>query len=569
MSDIQEFPILRSTTGSSKDETQKLFDGFLRFGERFSSFGRQLFDIHTDARVCFGYCCLQIQDIPKHVILSFPGEVKTIATGADFGLLVVLEYNSRLYTVWIPEPAHNGTFDISGCFSPSDGDSGYFWEVHAQLRLNVVSAPIHKQHLCHLSYLVIEDPYGVHFNDLKPKFPEERSRYLKSCWFDARIPADVWRYLINGSIYDPRHEAPIGKRFKCQQCAYAWWTYFHFLHQHTKKLFYKVLRDEIAFTVMLDQGVDGGWRHGCWYEDMECHARFLLDGVHLLLSQHDQTGGRHWLSAAECAMDFYLKHMSEELADGSLWFLHDTVEDRRPHHFASRVLGKSDPNSLCLNTHVQALTVLLRLVEYAEVGDRFQPMVGKGLQALKLALQLNGGGFLYKKMMNWIFRQEFRTQTASRWKRCMRPLRVSVYWFLRKQYPRLVQPCGFIERDLSLCFASHGYHVLNLKDLLVLYSQTGFDWLVPCIEGGIKYIQELDVQHWMRRDALFVELPEVLYLYGQLIRPLPIKTSAQVQHALFAVRNGISLDSATYAMMHFLPLKSPRRNVRTTPTCTA
>jgi hypothetical protein len=411
-----------------------------------------------------------------------------------------------------------------------------------------------------LSYLVIDDPSGAHFRDLDPRLPVERKRYLKSCWFDAQVPADVWHYLINGSIYDPRHDNLGQKSVKCQQCAYAWWTYFHFLHHQTQKPVYRLLRDEIAFTVLLDQDVDGGWRHGCWYEEMETHARFFLDGIHLLLSQYEESGQPRWLNAASEAMDGFLKCMGEELADGNLWFLHDTVEDRRRHVFASRALGKLPSNSLCLNTHIQALTVLFRFLKHPEAKEAFRGAAEKGLRALQAALNLNGGGRVYKRLMAWIFRTHFEKEAPTRWKIYTQSFRIHatgrIYWPLRQRYPRLVQPSGFIERDLSLAFASHGYHVLNLKDLLVLYDQTRLNWLVPYIEGGMRYLRGLDWDRWMQRDPLFVELPDVLQLYDRLISSVPQNEVHRVEEALNKVKGGVSLDFATQATLAFS--KEPR-----------
>src|SRR5262249_34899099 len=148
-------------------------------------------------------------------------------------------------------------------------------------------------------------------------------------------PAHLWNYLINGSLYDPRSHKGIDKRFKCQQCAFAWWSYFDFLHRKTGKRVYGLLRDEVAFSVLLDLSAEGEWGHGLWSDEIETHARFHLDGLHLLISQYEKTNNPIWLKAAERGMAFIFDHLTDTLDDGCPWFLHDTLEKKKDHRLRS------------------------------------------------------------------------------------------------------------------------------------------------------------------------------------------------------------------------------------------
>jgi hypothetical protein len=257
-------------------------------------------------------------------------------------------------------------------------------------------------------YIVFEDPQGDIFEELQETNEFERRLYRKSDWFYAKTPADLWKYLINGGLYDPRCENSINKRFKCQQCAFAWWNYFGFLHRKTSKRFYSIMQDEVAFSVLNDMASTGEWGHGYWSDEIETHARFHLDGIHLLISQYKKTSDSVWLQAAEIAMDFVFLNLTDRLDDNSVWFLHDTIEREGKHHFKSTLFGKSPDNSLSINTHVQALTVLYRLNKNVPKKKIYSNMFEKGCRALHLALNHRPAEILYKLMSFWILNTKVR-----------------------------------------------------------------------------------------------------------------------------------------------------------------
>jgi hypothetical protein len=60
------------------------------------------------------------------------------------------------------------------------------------------------------------------------------------------------------------------------------------------------------------------------------------------------------------------------------------------------------------------------------------------------------------------------------------------------------------------------YHVLNLKDLLVLYSQDPQPWLESVINDGMSFASRLDLTAALERSPLFLEHVDVLKLHHRL-----------------------------------------------------
>jgi hypothetical protein len=234
--------------------------------------------------------------------------------------------------------------------------------------------------------------------------------------------------------------------------------------------------------------------------------------------------------------------------------LHDTIENSnksKPLHFKSTIFGKTAGNSLCINTHVQALTVLHRLHVTAPdkriYGDHFEG----GAKALLRVLNHQPAEQLYKPLMFWIFKNlEKRILTNSKWIKRMFFLEFriieKIYWSVCRHFPRLAQPGGFIERDLARTIASDNYHVINLKDLLTLYQQVPFTWLRPFIVDGIIFVRnlvnDLTVINALERSSYYIELLDVLYLYDKLIEQIPSEEINSLKEKIFYQTGGLSLD---------------------------
>ena len=450
---------------------------FRRTALDFTVVSSRISDSHAQygARICYLRVASTGDRTP--LTLSSKGLVTRCLSSADFGSLLSLNHEGTEYTLWLPGFQEQFRFDSRGRIEIATGSYlSCEWAFVPRIELKILQSA-NPGEIAVIPYIILKDPGGVFFDELSSLSDPERRLYRKSDWFYASRPLDIWKYLINGSVYDPRSINGIDKRFKCQQCAFAWWNYFNFLHQTTGKKIYGLLQDEVAYSILLDLSAEGEWGHGFWSDEIETHARFHLDGIHLLISQYEKTDNPIWLEAAERGMGFIFDHLTDRFDDGSPWFLHDTLENKtKKHRFRSTLFGKSPGNSLCINTHVQALTVLYRLGQVAPNPTVYTDHFAKGLVALRRVLDHQPGEFLYRifaKALAQYYRHaapaanpKTRIKNAAK-----RQALVIVYRRLKRLFPRLVFPDGFIDRDLTLSVASDHYHNTNLKDLLTLYRQ--------------------------------------------------------------------------------------------------
>lgn len=524
--------------------------GFERAEQHLNDSHSQLVDIHSKHSVRIYYLQMNSKNARMIARNSDTQTITHIFQGSEYGILLRAIHEEKKYTIWLPAAVGQFSFDKHQRISSFQKSLfSYQWEFYPHIQLSV-SQPGRAGEVTVVPYVVFEDTDGQYFEELSSLNEIEQRLYRKSDWFFARTPSDLWDYLINGSIYDPRSDKIIAKRFKCQQCAYAWWNYFDFLHKQTGKKVYTVMQDEVAFSVLLDMSAEGEWGHGYWSDEIETHARFHLDGLHLLISQYEKTSDLVWLEAAEHGMAFVSEHLTERLDDGSFWFLHDTIEYSGPHHFKSTLFGKTPENSLCINTHVQALTVLNRLL--LAIPDRkvYVEMYDKGCRALRRALDYQPGELFYKPLIFWIVKHKTRNEARSMLAKLINSLEKRllprIYWSMLRQFPRLVQPGGFIERDLTCCFASDRYHVTNLKDFLTLYQQEPLSWLRPYIKDATafvrNFVRDLDVTNALESSPYYIELIDILYLYDKLIEPLPSEEISTVEEKIYQQTGGYSLD---------------------------
>lgn len=511
-------------------------------------------DVHDSLQSSLMYLRISGSDQPSVVRLSTGCSIERTASTAS-GLIVQLLCADKRCLLWFPAAPVWSQLDKQSRIRPLP-EEHYFWNLNDGVELGL---PVIQQSQDVLVPLLVTVADVEAAFDALTKLSECESRlYLKSEWFSAKHPGDLWRYLINGSIYDPRSCPPVEKRFKCQQCGYAWWTYFDYIHDQTKKKLWRVLRDEIALCAAEDMEKTGAWRNGFWSDSMEIHSRFQLDGLHLLISQYERTGSRRWLDAAGRGMAFVEEHLAETLDDGSLWFLHDDVHVSKRHKIRSRAFGKSEGNSLCLNTHVQALTVIHRLSSHSDNESHpYEEMFEGGITALERIMGHQPAEVLYRYFVPRILKMGRDTgkSTVTMIKRRLeRRVLLKSYWRVRARYPRLVQPNGFIERDLTVEVGSHRYHVTNLKDLLTLYLQRPLPWLRSHIEHGyaflVKYIKEVGIEKAVSLSPYFIEVAEIMYMYNKAVSPVSEQDLSDVIEGIMRQTNGCSLDYHASGLVH-------------------
>ncbi|CAN5384631.1 hypothetical protein BH23BAC3_BH23BAC3_24600 [soil metagenome] len=499
------------------------------------------------------------EEIEARYVIHEMGSVVEIRDDFGKGFLLRTKAENKIYTIWIPENPKTIAFDdneriVTTKWSPVHAG----WSFYPEISLHVNGTLGKDESICAI-YLKIEDPDAVIFSELQTTDETESKRYLKSEWFDVRNPSDFWNYYINGNIYDPRADSSIEKKFKSQQCAFAWWGYFEMLSQSTGKKIYSLLQNEVARSVATDFENHGPWQHGYWFESMEIHLRFYLDGVHLMISQYEKSRDTYWLEIAKSAMNYVTDNLTDEFDNGNVWFLHDSIEDKRKHQIHSTIFGKSPHNSLCINTHVQALCVLQRLKAYDD-NDKYKKSYDSGLKALLQVLEHQPPQFYFRLLEKYLLYSENRKiETKSSLRKgsisFQRFTLHKLYWKIMKKYPGLVYPCGFIERDLSLGMISRRYHIINIKDLLILYEGDPIEGLLPYIEKGVEFIENdfkiRPLEKYLLESPYFIEYQDILQLYDKLVAK---KSSSELENCEKTIINtlgGVSLDS--YAK--YIPFK--------------
>ncbi|HDL01626.1 MAG TPA: hypothetical protein ENH23_05270, partial [candidate division Zixibacteria bacterium] len=530
-------------------------DGFKRVEHHINESCSKLVDIHSKSGVQIHCLRISAGDAQDRINIIGSGEVAHVSQSNEFGILLRINNEQSPYTIWLPAAPGIFSFDEHQRIA-STHELNYKWDFYPRVQLSILqTVPLGE--VAVVSYVVIEDPHGEFFTELESLSEVEHRLYRKSDWFFARTPSDLWNYLINGNLYDPRalpynpyNRKGTNKRIKCQQCAYSWWSYFGYLHRETGKKIYDAMQNEVAYSVLMDMDDDGGWRHGHWSDEMETHARFQLDGIHLLISQYEKTGESMWLEAAERGMSFVSEHLMEQLDDGSIWYLHDTIEHEGIHRLKSKIFGKTLGNSLCINTHVQALTVVYRLCSLLSDKPIYGDMFEKGVRALQRVLKYQPGEAFYKMLMPRIMKYKSKGRAQSLKGKIRKGLEwypiQSIYWLLRWRFPRIAMTGGFTERDLTHSTISDSYHITNVKDFLTLYQQEPMDWLRPYIENGLVFtrrlLKELDLTNAIARSSYYIEFIDILYLYNKLIDQLPFEEIASAEEKIYQETGGYSLD---------------------------
>jgi hypothetical protein len=386
--------------------------------------------------------------------------------------------------------------------------------------------------------------------------PVELRKVIRPRWFHYQGINDVWDYFIGPKIFSTKHRVH-RKGWESQNVAFVLYYYLDFLHNRTAKRIYALLCDFIAYSLMLSLPADNRWRHGIWTDIAETHTVHQIAGIHIFLSYYQRTARDAFLLKAKNAMDFLIS-IADKLSDDKIWFLHDTLEtnmtDSRLFYkiFPSTAFGKSDSNTLCINSHTATLTVLHRL-NLIDPAPRYGSCFEKGLNALKQVLCASPSDFLFyslyrprdllirlcMKTENKIAKKLLKTWTLI----LMRHLLP----FLKKKFPRIVMPNGFIERDLSHSMLSSAYHFRNLEDILILYNLTKADWLLKIITKSVKYSVESGLASYVvDRQVGTMQFLDVLILYSGIINqdylPLLPRYLARFQKANLALPVNILSD---------------------------
>ena len=356
----------------------------------------------------------------------------------------------------------------------------------------------------------------------------ENLKVTNPFWFFYESVNDVWDYLIDGYVYKARHMF-ISRAWRCQQQANALFNYIAYLAEKTDKRIYNVILDIIAYSILISLPDNGQWRHGSWTDQMETNTRHQLEGIHLLLSYYEKKRQQVFLEKAKHAMD-YLISTADKLADGNLWFLHDSLESNSEDYalrygdsFQTKAFGKSTTNTLCLNTHLWTLIALHRLMKHVPE-QKYKDAFESGVESLRVVLESRRGRFLYwlvYRLWDFLVSCSLRTRrrliNKVRWK-YDQILKRNILPRLKKKFPRLYMPNGFVERDLGFSEHSNGYHFVNLRDLMLLYSLQQEQWLLPIIKKGLYYtIHGPIIKFVSNNEPRAMHILEVISLYSEFV----------------------------------------------------
>ncbi len=351
-----------------------------------------------------------------------------------------------------------------------------------------------------------------------------------------REPADVYKHLIFGHIYENRFAWPYNRKICSENDAHALYVTLHGLQQSTGKQLYSLLKKQLIISVLSRQSRDGGWYHGEWTNDMEAHLRLNASAIHLLLDSFEERNDPFVRQALDKALDFIAQH-KDDLKQGS-WFLHDSLElqvesmKKSPFRWCqSRVFEKSPSNMLVLNTHLDT-TVLFDRYRQITGEQRYIAMVESALVATRVGLNARSAEVLYYVLFKLINLTFLPTRVARNLPLPIRALKRMTSKYLIPQlhrikaiFPRLLMPGGYIDRALSLQGLADSYHSINVMDLARYWRRFPKEDLNDLLSDALEFVQTYDVlDHWAERIEKRYALgfwAEALY-HMNALNPLPL-----------------------------------------------
>lgn len=368
-------------------------------------------------------------------------------------------------------------------------------------------------------------------------------------------PADLYRHLTHGWVYEDRYAWPHKRRICSENDAHALHLIFGGLKRTTGKRIYELLKYQLLLSVLSRQSEDGGFRHGEWTDKMESHYRLHCSAMHLMMDALSETDNPVVQTALTHGMHFISDKY--DLTDAGTWFYHDELEcsmtgmHRAPFKWwPGNALGKSPQNMLVLNTQLDTLVALDRYGVLT--GDtQYVPLVESGYQAASTLLALRPMEWLYRLLFSAINLTLLPTEQAARlplWKRLWKRIGWQVFVprlpRLKTRYPRLVMPGGYIDRELSLQVWAYDYLAVNLMDLVRASHGTRSKAFNPYIKGILNYCATTGIaQRWLEHKGRAYSVgfyAEALYLLC-LQEPSPELDASLADALLLCVRNQLGL----------------------------
>jgi hypothetical protein len=368
-------------------------------------------------------------------------------------------------------------------------------------------------------------------------------------------PADLYRHLIHGWVYEDRYAWPHKRRICSENDAHALHLIFSGLQQATGKRIYGLLKNQLLLSVLSRQSEDGGFRHGEWTDNMESHYRLHCSAMHLLMDVLSE-GDDPLVRAALARGLAFISDKHDTTAVGS-WFYHDELETSEAgmrnapfKWWPSKALGKSPQNMLVLNTQLDTLVALERYGTLT--GDtQYAPLVESGYEAARTVLALRPAEWLFRMVFSAIDLTLLPTEQAARlpllrrlWKRVGWQIFAPRLPRLKTRFPRLVMPGGYIDRELSLQTWAYDYLAVNLMDLVRAARGSRRAAFLPYVEGILEYCARTAiVRRWLEHKGRGYAVgfyAEALILLS-LFAPHPEIDAMLADALLLCVRHGLGL----------------------------
>ena len=321
-------------------------------------------------------------------------------------------------------------------------------------------------------------------------------------------PADLFLHLIHGLVYENRTAWPYYRKICSENDAHALYVTLSGLEQTSGKQIYALLKRLLVSASISRLGKDGAWRHGEWSNDMEAHFRLHCSGMHLLMDvlseQHDQEVEDSLKSAAA-----YIAKQHDATRIGA-WFLHDELEltedsmSKSPFKWVkSKAFGKRFSNMLVLNTHLDTSIALDRYSSLT--GDQqYTPLVSSARKSTRLLLAAKPTERLYRAIFYIIGLTLLPTDEARRLPTHVRILKrlgwkylIPNLQYIKKLFPRVVMPTGYIDRALSLRGISPAYQAINTMDLMRYIRRFPNDLAFSDIAPALEFTQQQSFQSYL------------------------------------------------------------------------
>lgn len=304
---------------------------------------------------------------------------------------------------------------------------------------------------------------------------ESRPFFVYASHTATRCAADFYAHLVHGQVYGACWAWPKKLKICDELDALALHMVASALGRSTGKRIYRLLRRQIVLAVLCRQGADGGFRHGEWTDEYESHNRLINGAMQLLATEY--------ATAPEPALEGALRRIARYLAeqvdhtDAGAWFLHDSLErsEEGMRHYPlawerGRWLGKSPTNLLILNTHLDCMLALAR--ERAVCGDDTHDGLLRSAEAcLRTVMSARPADWLFGPLLAVIALSLLPKAEQERLPLARRALKrlgwkylIPRWHLIRRRFPRLRMPAGYIERSLGQADFVHRYHGVHLMD---------------------------------------------------------------------------------------------------------